>query len=148
MIIISHRGNLNGPSEIENTPFQIEEAIKLGFDVEIDIWKIDNKLYLGHDQPTTEVSIEFLNRYHKQLWIHCKNVDALYFFNGDIYNCFYHNTDDVVLTSFKVLWTYPGKQLTNNSVAVMPDIIPNGYDWVKNSSCFAVCTDYPFRYSK
>lgn len=46
MKIISHRGNLNGPSpKTENTPEQIDFALKKGFDVEIDLWKINDKFF-------------------------------------------------------------------------------------------------------
>jgi hypothetical protein len=50
MILISHRGNINGkqPSK-ENHPLYIFEAIKQGFQVEIDVWFIDGKFKLGHD---------------------------------------------------------------------------------------------------
>jgi hypothetical protein len=36
-------------------------------------------------------------------------------------HCFWHQEDDVTLTSMGYLWTYPGKQLTSNSIAVLPD---------------------------
>jgi hypothetical protein len=50
MIIISHRGNLYGPDkENENKPDQIQKVLNLGYYVEIDVWFIDEKLYLGHD---------------------------------------------------------------------------------------------------
>ena len=39
MLLISHRGNLNGPDKkFENHPKYIQNAIKKGFDVEIDIY--------------------------------------------------------------------------------------------------------------
>ena len=38
MIIISHRGNLDGPDkERENNPHFIDDCITKGFDVEIDL---------------------------------------------------------------------------------------------------------------
>ena len=53
MKIIAHRANINGPSsKNENTTYQIEKCIKLGFDVEIDIRVIKGKFYLGHDKAT------------------------------------------------------------------------------------------------
>ena len=52
MILISHRGNIDGvkPTK-ENSPEYILEAISLGYDVEIDVWKVDGKWFLGHDEP-------------------------------------------------------------------------------------------------
>ena len=50
MIIISHRGNLNGIDlERENNPYFIDDCISKGFDVEIDLRIKENKLFLGHD---------------------------------------------------------------------------------------------------
>ena len=47
MILISHRGNINGKNtEKENHPSYIDEAIKGEYDVEIDVWYVDEKLWL------------------------------------------------------------------------------------------------------
>ena len=71
MILISHRGNINGPrKELENKPQYIENALKLGYDVEIDVWSIDRVFYLGHDKPQYEVSRWFLH--NEKLWCHAK----------------------------------------------------------------------------
>ena len=52
MILISHRGNIDGKKpHLENQPDYIDEAIALGYDVEIDVWLIDGVLFLGHDAP-------------------------------------------------------------------------------------------------
>ena len=49
MILISHRGNINGKIiEAENNPGYIDDAIRLGYEVEIDMWWIDGETYLGH----------------------------------------------------------------------------------------------------
>jgi len=40
VILIAHRGNWKGPSEKENDPEYLEQALKHGFDVETDIWYI------------------------------------------------------------------------------------------------------------
>jgi hypothetical protein len=46
MIIISHRGNLNGYNKnLENNPGYILSAIKYGYHVMCDIWLIDNNIY-------------------------------------------------------------------------------------------------------
>ena len=47
MKLISHRGNINGPNKTEeNSPEHILNAINNGYDVEIDVWFIDDKWYL------------------------------------------------------------------------------------------------------
>jgi len=35
-------------------------------------------------------------------------------------HCFFHQEDDVTLTSKGYIWTYPNKQLTDKSIAVLP----------------------------
>ena len=55
MRIISHRGCLDGPDpSIENNLNQIDSAIKYSFDVEIDLWMLNNDLFLGHNEPLRE----------------------------------------------------------------------------------------------
>ena len=61
MILISHRGNIDGKKEDkENKPSYIAEAINRGFNCEVDFWFIDGKFVLGHDEPQYEISIEFM----------------------------------------------------------------------------------------
>ena len=62
MKIISHRGNIKGPSDFENDPRQIKSILNMGCDCEIDLWIKDNKYYLGHDEPTYEVKRSFLQQ--------------------------------------------------------------------------------------
>ena len=146
MIIISHRGNLNGPSEEENSTAAIDTAIHKGFYVEIDVWAIDSKLYLGHDVPKDEISFRWLRDRCTKLWVHCKNLEAAVYINTNCVNAtfFWHQTDDFVLTSNNYFWTYPGKKLCNNSIAVMPEIAIDKYP----VGIYGVCTDYPEKYKE
>ena len=62
MILISHRGNLNGVNvKKENSVDYIEEALDQGFDVEVDVWNISGSYFLGHDEPQHLVKKDFLN---------------------------------------------------------------------------------------
>ena len=48
MILISHRGNINGRiPEKENRPQYIETTLVSGYDVEVDVWYVNGKLMLG-----------------------------------------------------------------------------------------------------
>jgi len=68
MFLISHRGNINGRiRDKENHPDYIQQAIDLNYYVEIDVWLVDNKLYLGHDGPQYPIKEEFLE--NSSLWI-------------------------------------------------------------------------------
>ena len=144
MIIIAHRGNINGSNpDKENHPTQIKQALSSGFNVEIDIWWENNKFVLGHDKGIYDIESGFL--YNDRLWIHCKNIEALYkLINNPLVNAFYHNTDDCVLTSKKYIWTFPNinNKLTNRSIAVIPE---NVEKW-DLTGVGGVCTDFPNNY--
>jgi len=120
MILISHRGNINKKRiEKENTPKYIEQAISLGYEVEIDVWFKDGKFFLGHDTP--EEQIEKCWFYNKPLWCHCKNYSALKELIELGVHCFFHDKDDYTLTSKGFIWAYPGKIGGEKTIAVMPD---------------------------
>ena len=139
--IISHRGNLYGPDEAnENAPSQVLLAIQKGFDVEIDLWVEDNRMFLGHDYPQNEVPISFLRDSLTHLWIHCKNLEAMLFLKHFLpeSNFFWHQNDDFTLTSLGYIWTYPGKETSENSVIVDLTEEPK-----LNANMFGICTDYP-----
>ena len=120
MILISHRGNLNGKSNTENRPGYIYKALLQDFDVEIDVWYIDDEFWLGHDIPQYKIEENFLE--NPRLWCHAKSIDTLYkMTSNSLIHCFWHQEDDVTLTSRGYLWTYPGKQLTKKSICVLPE---------------------------
>ena len=139
MILISHRGNIDSKiPELENKPSYIDDAIKLGFDVEIDVWVIEGILLLGHDEPQYNVTQQWINERFDKLWIHCKNIEAMEWFNMiDGFNYFWHEEDIVTLTSRGVIWAYPGKQPIKGSIAVMPEIYNDNLD-----NCIGICSDY------
>ena len=135
--LISHRGNLHGRlASLENSPEYIAEAIDKGFDTEIDVWFTDG-LYLGHDEPEYQCTMNFLVGNSKKLWIHCKNLMALQILN-DIpsLNIFWHQEDDFTLTSKGFIWTYPHKKICSKSV-----IVSNSAKYSKFQNCYGVCSD-------
>lgn len=141
MILISHRGLIDGPNaSLENKPDVIDRVLSLGFDVEIDVWLKNEKWYLGHDEATYKVDISFLNK--PNLWLHAKTIDTLErLLTFKNINCFWHQSDDVTLTSHNYLWVYPGKPLTTHSICVMPEKFMKIED-IKNLKCLGICTDY------
>ncbi len=56
---------------------------------------------------------------------------------------FWHQDDDVTLTSRGYFWTYPGKSLTTKSIAVLPEI-SEGDNFNK---CAGICTDFVLAYA-
>jgi len=156
MKIISHRGNIRGPEpERENEPSYIDEAIALGFDVEIDIRyigplpgslpEVGGAFYLGHNTPDYLVDVKWLRTRKDTLWIHCKNLDAAYeLMRADLeLRCFCSISDPFCFITQDFLWL--------NDLEVEPKdncIVPllstddlKGYRFMGKP--WGVCTDYP-----
>ncbi len=145
MILISHRGNIEQKnSEKENSINYVLNALYLGYNVEIDVWRVNNELFSGHDYPQYKLDNHFL--YIRNLWIHCKNIETLVHFKDINFNgiYFWHQEDDVALTSNGYLWTYPNKRLTKYSIAVMPEI--SKYDNNTLKECYGICSDNIIKY--
>ena len=142
-MIICHRGNIYGVNtEFENNPEYLETALSAGFDIETDVWYINNKFLLGHDKPQYEISLDWLKKEH--IWCHCKNVEALYeLLKYKSINCFFHDQDDYTLTSHGYIWTYPKNIiLTDKSIAVMPEKV-KGWNL---TNAYGICTDFSMNY--
>lgn len=143
MILIAHRGNINGKiPERENQPDYIDEAIFQGYDVEIDL-RLDSeeKLYLGHDECQYHIDINWLLERKDFLWIHCKTVEGIVRLKGTALNYFFHDTDDCTLTSQGYIWAFPGKQPIKGSIAAMPDNNDKNL-----TQCLGICSDYVKKY--
>ena len=150
MILISHRGNINGRLvPFENQPNYIDTAIAAGYDVEIDVWyeRESGKLYLGHDKADYQIDIDWLYERSDKLWIHCKNMDALSFFNkshlqiGTEYNYFSHDKDMGVLTSYGYIWS---TNLYDNGILVLPEV----FEKTPIEKTIGICSDIIQNYKK
>jgi hypothetical protein len=145
MILISHRGNLEGPNpERENNPEYIDEALRAGYHCEIDVWIKDDKLFLGHDEPQYHVDGAWLNERFHMLWIHCKDMESLSKFNeldmiGSKLNYFSHENDLGVLTSKGYIWS---TNLYDRGILVMPEV----YGKEPKETTLGVCSDYITNY--
>lgn len=110
MKLIAHRGLLYGPDKsLENTIAQIEKALSYGFDCEVDVYRIDDQLFLGHDEPQYKISKDFL--FNDRMWIHAKNFNALSWLTTQSnLKYFWHDTDKYTLCSNNVIWTCEQKK--------------------------------------
>lgn len=135
MIIISHRGNLNGPNpELENNPSQILNALAKGYHVEIDVWCVDNQWFLGHDEPQYSIPKYFL--FNDHLWCHAKNIEALDKMSSPNINYFWHDKDQYTLTSKNYIWCNLNYY---NKNGIILDFSPNPI----KRECLGMCLDYP-----
>jgi hypothetical protein len=141
MRLIAHRGNIEGPNpELENSIPYISRALSMGYDVEIDLWVVDQEIYLGHDKPQYKVNIDYLISIIDKAWIHCKNFEAINFMsnNEKPFNYFWHENDSYTVTSHGFIWTYPGRSTGNRSIYL---------DFSKESlklahGAYGLCSDY------
>ena len=142
MILISHRGYEDGENSLfENNPVQIKRLLKMGIEVEIDVWYIDGRYFLGHHDPKYRVEESFLKQ--EGLWCHAKNKDALEQMLASDVHCFWHQVDDYTITSRGYIWAYPSKETSGKNTVFLfpekyPDIDEQKYDYV--------CTDFILKY--
>lgn len=150
MILISHRGNIDRRySSYENEPNYIDLALIDGYDVEVDIRCIDGSLFLGHDEPEYKINLEWIRERKSKIWIHCKNIECLVFFNekckksGNLQEFIYfsHDKDFATMTSNGYVWALPGNQPMENTIAVLPELYNEDV-----SKCVGICSDYIKKY--
>jgi hypothetical protein len=74
MLYISYQGIYDGQNyEDANTPKQINKALGKGFSCLINVWRVDNKLYVGTEQPVIEVTEKYIQG--PRFWINAVNTD-------------------------------------------------------------------------
>ena len=141
MILISHRGNINKiDRKKENSQSYIQEAIDLGYEVEIDIWLHNKCLYLGHDNPTYKVDLNWLEKRKKHLWIHCKNFQALSYLINSNLRIFYHLQEDYTIISDKHIWAHNLSLV--NSKCIIPLLSKKEITEWEITDVYGVCSDF------
>ena len=138
MIFIAHRGNTEGPSSSENELDYMKHVYNMGYGVECDLQLFNNKLYFGHDEPQSLIDDEFIRK--DNVFCHAKTVDVLSILINLGVNCFFHDVDEVTLTSRGQIWCYPGVHPDNENAIwldlqgkSLPDVVGNIY---------GICGDY------
>lgn len=144
MKYIAHRGNINGRiEEYENYPPYIDSAIKLGYDVEVDIRMVNGIFFLGHDTSEYAITEQWLRDRGDKLWIHCKNTEVIEWFSSvGGFNYFWHQNDDYTLVSNGFVLVKPGAKLIKNSICCMPEMELVG----DITNCYAIMTDEIIKY--
>jgi len=136
MIIISHRGNLEGRDESkENHPDQIRKASK-EFLVETDIW-YDGGWYLGHDEPKYKIKLFSFLDINDKVIFHAKNRRATEKLLGSAFHWVWHQMDDMTLTSRGWMWCFPNKP---NKGGILVDF---GKPRYLSKDVAGVCVDDP-----
>jgi len=148
MIYISYQGIYDGTNyEYANTPDQIGKAFGYGVSVMTDVWRVDDKLYLGTDQPLTEVTAKYLqgNRWY----INARNTAMQTWLaeqNSKLYpNWFYFPSmpPPAYVTASNGKLITPGTvPINNNSIIFLPEIDDKGCFSTVKLRCFGICSTY------
>lgn len=148
MIFISYRGIYDGNNfQDSNTPNQIAKAFGMGFSCMVDVWRVDGKLYLGNDQPITEVTASYLQG--KKFWINARNTAMQSWIatqSSTLYpNWFYFSSmppPAYVVASNGKLITPGTVPINNNSVIFLPEIDDLGMFSTVKLKCFGITSSY------
>ena len=146
MLIISHRANLSGIDENrENNPFYVDECIKMGYNIEVDLRIKDDQLYLGHDYAQYPITIDWILERKQHLWIHVKEFKALqkiYNHRNDI-QFFCHENDKFTLTSNGLIWLHDLDQKVGDN-CIIPLLSLEQVEQYTKKGFYGVCTDYVY----
>lgn len=146
MLYISYRGLVNGQNEqTENTPNQYGKAFSMGFNVMADVWRVNNKIYLGSNVPTIEVTSEYIRG--RSFWLNARNQDMYNWLLTQPSNL-YPNFFQVILplqpsytTSSGYLWTFAEAPISNTlSIMAIPESYDTGLFSTVNLKAYGVCS--------
>jgi len=146
MKLIAHRGNVDGPNPAyENQPDYIQQAMSEGYDVEVDVWYVDESIWLGHDRPQYHVShSDFISLlYFKSIWWHAKDYKTLNYMlsHGRQIKVFAHEGDKYGLVNGGYIWTADTTiqlEPNNYTVWILPTL-PS--DFIPDPMLYGLCTD-------
>jgi len=146
MLYISYQGIYDGQNyEYANTPDQIGKSFNNGFACMVDVWRIEDTLYVGPEAAPIPVTNKYLQG--NRFWIKCGNQETYDWFLTQSLrqypNYFYQpNSMDNVLTSSNRLWT-PGTVAVNDtSIIALPEIQDRGLFSTVHLRCYGVCSTF------
>lgn len=150
MRIISHRGNLSGPSAFENSVTVIDSCKDRGLSVELDVWKLPGEDFyrLGHDEPRLNQAVPLRFLEDPQVFLHCKNEAAYESLKvNQRVQCFKHDEEPFVLVepSKSIKWlhsSYSGEPDPSAILVVLGK--PDASKLTYYTGFYGICTDHPF----
>ena len=142
VLLISNCGNTNGINlEKQNTIDYVQSAIDENFIVVVDVWKNrNNNLFLGTYEPSYLVDLNFLKK--ETIICRAKTLNTFEYLLLNNIHCFMDGKDDFILTSQKLIWTYPGKQIVFNSIINMPEYLLPDISSILPLRCKGICSNY------
>lgn len=151
MYYISYQGIFDGSDyQNANTPPQISKALGAGFSVLIDVWRNNNKLYVG----TVETPIEVTERYIQgpRFYINAKNTDMqnwLLTQPSNLYPSYFHFLASTppppyATVSNGKLMTPGTVPINNDSIIFLPEIDDQSLFSTVKLRCYGVVSCFLF----
>ena len=148
MLYISYQGIFEGQDYPDaNTPNQIGKAFNAGYSCMVDVWRVDNQLYLGSYEPMIEVTEKYLQG--NRFWINARNIDMQnWIVTQPVKNYphyFWSNqpepTSPVTVSSGQI-WTPVTVATDPSTIIVLPEIQDRGMLSTIHLKCYGVCSTY------
>ena len=151
MLIVSHRGNLEGPDPSrENTLEAVEECLRLGFGVEVDLNSCDGGWRLGHNEPLRDMNWVNLNQIDLSgVFIHLK-FPGVVVPDLVLADLFAIEEDSFVLTMRGRIWSRYRVNFVGSKTIVCAPELDDCEDSLEGfvkiclkQGAYGICTDYP-----
>lgn len=147
MLFISYRGIFDGQNfEDENTINQIGTAFNAGYSCMVDVWRVDDKIYLGSQQPLVEVTAGYIQG--NRFWLNARNNTMLVWLQSQPQNLYpnYFSvpnpTPAYVTTSSGHQWVFGNVPTNSNSIIVLPEIPDRGLFSTVKLRNYGICSSY------
>ena len=148
MLYISYQGIYDGQDfESANTPNQIGKAFNNGYSCMVDVWRIDDKLYVGSEEAPIEVTEKYLQG--NRFWLNARNTDMQDWVAAQPrklypnYFSFDNDTESNNATCSGGQIITPGTvPLNNSSIIFLPEIKDRGLLSTVKLKCYGVCSVY------
>ena len=148
MLYIAYQGIFDGTNfQDAGTPKQIGRAFNAGFSCMVDVWRVGGILYLGTDQPLTEVTPKYLEG--GRFWLNVRNTEMQTWVTAQPiksypnYFWFPTATESTPVTTSSGKLITPGTVAINNtSVVFLPEIQDRGMLSTVHLKCYGICSTY------
>jgi hypothetical protein len=148
MIYIAYQGIYDGTNfQDANTPDQIGRAFNHGFSCMVDVWRVDDQIYLGTDQPLIPVTAEYLRG--NRFWLNASNADMYTWLQSQPpklypnYFQFSNDTESNTPTTSGGQVIVPGNvPLSANNIMFIPELVDRGLLSTVKFRCYGVISNY------
>ncbi len=142
-IVISHLGNIEGRQpERENRLAYVQQALKLGWHVCVDVVYKSGGFILPHDNGFDTVPAALLSK--QRVWCRAYTAETLDALCGINAHCFFMTQDFLSLTTAQFIWTMPPHPLSGRSIAAFPEL--TNAAWLAEAEPAGLCSNEPLRY--